>query len=304
MSVLLEQEEEILAAIERAQKIAENAIEVTEAEIRRLYREAQKKIRAALAAGEGSEEAATIALRRVEDAIAELAANVEAVIDRELRTRLAAVLTDLERVGATIYAVAVPGAETMLGIQYGQVYTDALRILLAGIDGVSISQRIWDIHAVTLNELRAIIARGMAESGYAGEAYKAIKAFLLLPDVDMRKREWKQFFLDHPPGAGRYRSAYKNVQRILRTEMMRAIRIAQSEWARGMSWVGGVQWNRSDAGLPCETCDAFANQDLFGLGPGVYPPGQVPDSAHPNCMCYLTFLTKEEVLNWQGAPTI
>jgi hypothetical protein len=34
-------------------------------------------------------------------------------------------------------------------------------------------------------------------------------------------------------------------------------------------------------------CDVLAHQDLHGLGPGGYPPGEVPETPHPSCLCSL-----------------
>ncbi len=75
---------------------------------------------------------------------------------------------------------------------------------------------------------------------------------------------------------------------IARTEANNAYLAAHIERAKETPWVRGVKWNLSSSHrIACE-CEALASQDLYGLGPGVYPPDRVPARPHPNCYCYLT----------------
>ena len=127
------------------------------------------------------------------------------------------------------------------------------------------------------------------------EFYQHAKTFLLLPNVDMRTRAWREFFEKHPPGRGVYRSAYKNVQRVLRTEANRAYRAGIQAYAGRVTWAGGIKWNLSAAHKDRDICDWLASADN-GLGAGVYEVGNAPDSGHPHCLCYLTIIPKPEVL--------
>jgi len=52
--------------------------------------------------------------------------------------------------------------------------------------------------------------------------------------------------------------------------------------------IKGVKWNCLDSEKTCQTCRKYASQDLYGLGPGVYPPDKVPPVAHVGCMCFLS----------------
>jgi hypothetical protein len=36
-----------------------------------------------------------------------------------------------------------------------------------------------------------------------------------------------------------------------------------------------------------DECDLHASANLYGLGPGVYPPGKTPWPAHPNTLSYV-----------------
>lgn len=50
-----------------------------------------------------------------------------------------------------------------------------------------------------------------------------------------------------------------------------------------------IKWNlsKSHTEKDKDICDQYATQDLYGLGPGVYPVDKVPER-HKGCRCYLT----------------
>lgn len=62
-------------------------------------------------------------------------------------------------------------------------------------------------------------------------------------------------------------------------------------------WVVGFKWNvESIPGRVRDICDVYGGQNLYGLGPGVYPFGKEPTCpAHTNCNCYLTEVIDERV---------
>ena len=48
------------------------------------------------------------------------------------------------------------------------------------------------------------------------------------------------------------------------------------------------KWRMSQSHPVTDICDLYAGADLYGMGPGVFPKGKVPElPAHPHCMCYL-----------------
>ena len=182
-----------------------------------------------------------------------------------------------------------------LEAQFGVVNQRVVRNLNISLDGRPLSDRIWDIHSKTLDDMSRLMADNMAAGVSGRQTAQEMKRFLVISDVDMRTKKWREFFKQYPPGRGRYRSAYKNVERVLRTEGMRAVRLANIEYGKSKSWVKGMKWTLSAAHPREDICDEFATQDIYDLGPGIYPPDSTPDSAHPHCFCYLTPVPKDEL---------
>ena len=176
------------------------------------------------------------------------------------------------------------GAKTgMTANTFGRLWHDATNKLLTGIDGVKLSDRVWDTNRVALKDIKKKIALGLVEGKYPSEIANEIRGFLIIPDSDMRTKYWKQFYKDNPPGRGVYKSAAKNLDRLHRTEMGRAYRMGTAEYAENKSWSNGLQWHRVTGYQDCVSgeCDAYEVHDE-GLGEGVFPVNSVPVS-HPNC---------------------
>src|SRR5690606_21214459 len=53
--------------------------------------------------------------------------------------------------------------------------------------------------------------------------------------------------------------------------------------------VKALQWRTNSwrGETTYDVCDELALQDLYGLGPGVYPVGKAPDKPHPFCKCFV-----------------
>jgi len=183
----------------------------------------------------------------------------------------------------------------MTGEVFDKVWHAALRKIEKGYRGISLSQNIWDLHATTYTDIRRMITKGYEDGKYVNEIMKDIRGFLYLPEADMRTTYWKEFYKTNPPGRGRYKSAYKNMNRLLRTEVTRGYREATAEYAKTKAWAKGVKWHRTSGTNECVECDEYESSDLYGLGDGVYPPDAIPVS-HPQCMCYLTIEPNENYI--------
>lgn len=72
---------------------------------------------------------------------------------------------------------------------------------------------------------------------------------------------------------------------IARTETAAAYRDSYERSLDGVDGVIGLRWTLSPAHPRADVCDLYANQDLYGLGPGGYPADEVPATPHPSCLC-------------------
>jgi len=221
-----------------------------------------------------------------------LTKSATSLIGRSTRTAMVDTKASISMFKGALKSGAKIGMKTEV---FDKVWRRALGKMIKGYDGITLSNRIWDLHYTTYKDIRRMIAKGYIDGKYVGEIMKDIRGFLYLPNADMRTRYWKEFYKSHPPGRGRYKSAYKNMDRLIRTDVTRAYREATAEYASKKSWVKGIQWHRSAGQIECDECDAYQENDEYGLGAGVYPPSAVPIS-HPNCQCYITIVAREEAL--------
>lgn len=79
--------------------------------------------------------------------------------------------------------------------------------------------------------------------------------------------------------------ARHQARQIARHETVEAYRDSYRETARESEAVVGFRWRLSPLHPRPDVCDLYANQNLYGLGPGGYPPDRVPATPHPNCLC-------------------
>lgn len=94
-----------------------------------------------------------------------------------------------------------------------------------------------------------------------------------------------------------WEKARYNAERLVRTESARAygqgfnIRMAEDEDAVGFQWLLSPGHNIYDI------CNFYAEADLHGRGPGVYPKDYAPPyPAHQNCLCSLKILYRGEMI--------
>lgn len=80
--------------------------------------------------------------------------------------------------------------------------------------------------------------------------------------------------------------------RIARTETMNAQSETLIQGAIDSPVVAYVQWSLSRRHTePC-ACEPIAELDLYGHGPGLYDPRNVPTRPHPHCLCVLTHVLR------------
>ena len=287
---------------ERTRRQIEAMQDVSLVRMRRLYRDAAKKIAQKVAAHWGD----VSYLKRIYDDLAKdllrLGGKIQDEIEREMARAVNAGLVSSNGQGQLVVPYLRGNQSPIItGASLTRAREAAIRTLQTSVSGIRLSERIWKFHEATLTAMRQVVSEGMLARDFRGTVVQRLKRFLIISDSDMRKKEWIEFFKRHPPGRGVYRSAYKNAERLLRTETMRAYRVSTAEYAKRRAWVHGVRWRLSAAHSRPDICEEFANADYYGLGPGVYPPDATPDSAHPHCMCYLELVPREELTGEMAA---
>ena len=90
-------------------------------------------------------------------------------------------------------------------------------------------------------------------------------------------------------------SALYQAQRVARTELNRAHGTAYMAGAESTPGCVGTRFLLSPRHPEPDICDVHATANLFGLGKGVYPPGQNPWPAHPNTLSYVVAVFEDDV---------
>lgn len=83
---------------------------------------------------------------------------------------------------------------------------------------------------------------------------------------------------------------------IARHETVEAYREQYIRETRDKPGVVGYRWTLSGRHPRPDECDLFANQNAFDMGPGVYPPDEIP-RRHPACICSISAVTDADVAN-------
>lgn len=186
-----------------------------------------------------------------------------------------------------IKAATDPAAPFLLRAQYGDGLPKYIRKHVwqkRWADGFSLSDRIWKQDKILRQNLHSMIEQCVNQGLSAVEFSRAVEQYLLKPGS-----AWTTKITPSKTGRG---SIKYNALRLARTETNNAYRLAHSLGAQNSSIVKGIKWNLSRSHPEEDICDTWATQDLYSLGPGVYPPDKLPPG-HPNCLCYLTDVLKQ-----------
>jgi len=165
------------------------------------------------------------------------------------------------------------------------------------INGLNLSQRVWDYSKQYKVELEQALDVGISEGRSAAELSRDIRKYLREPEKLFRKVRDKDGFLrlsksalKYSPGAGVYRSSYKNAMRLARTEINMAYRTADHLRWQQLDFVVGIEVRRSNRKYDCVVCESLA---------GKYPKDFKFTGWHPQCRCYAIpiMATEKELLD-------
>lgn len=132
---------------------------------------------------------------------------------------------------------------------------------------IPLSEQVWKTSTLVNGQLDRIINSALARGSSAKEIADAVRAFVN----------------PNTPGGVRYAAS-----RLGRTELNNAFHASQTQAAIDNPWVLSCQWHNSESHPEPDECDELADEDRHGLGPGMFPPEEVPAKPHPQCLCYMT----------------
>ena len=156
------------------------------------------------------------------------------------------------------------------------------------INGLNLSQKIWNQSKDYLDELEAALSVGMEKGTSAVTLSKRISKYL--KDFDTLKKDYGEKYgkathiLDCE-----YRSA-----RLARTETNMAYRTADNARWQQLDFVVGYEIKRSGTKYECPVCESLT---------GKYPKDFLFTGWHPNCRCYMVSILNTEEEFWNDAET-
>lgn len=211
--------------------------------------------------------------------------------------------------GILDYLAKRAGIKSLAGIkdeEFGRYLNNHDSALLAfqqrRIGGMTLSEKVWNL--ANQNKIESELARSIANGTSADTIAESMQEFLNEPGKLFRRvrDEFGTLQLSknaraYSPGAGVYRSSFKNAQRLARTEINMAYRNAEQESYREDRYCVGIEIHRSNAPYNCPVCEALK---------GKYPKDFKWSGWHPNCRCFMTpiLVSDDEFIEMLGDESI
>lgn len=216
-------------------------------------------------------------------------------IKRSVESGSLSVATSISELREAATNALLKEAQLSFVVDFASVPRGVLDAIAKRVDaeGLKVSANIWGKAQADLvfQDVAAGIARGQS----ATEIGRGVRQFVLGSDA---LTESELADLRTVRGVERRllgTSIKAKAQRLARSE------IANSAWEAGLQSaeqspiVKGIKWNLSSRHSIWDVCDILSTQDLYGLGPGVYPAigGKLPPRPHPNDLCFLTDVLRD-----------
>jgi hypothetical protein len=167
--------------------------------------------------------------------------------------------------------------------------------------GLNLSDRVWNYTDQFKTEIEIGLDLGIRNGLSAPEMARDLKKYLKEPDRLFRRvrDEHGQLQLSrnakaYNPGAGRYRSSYKNAMRLARTENNMAYRTSDHERWQQLDFVVGIEIRLSNN----HTVNGVPLTDICDQLQGKYPKDFKFTGWHPQCRCHAISIlkTQEEMM--------
>ena len=168
--------------------------------------------------------------------------------------------------------------------------------------GLNLSDRVWNYSTIFKNEIELALDIGIRSGMSAATMTRSLRQYLKNPDKLFRRvrDEHGELKLSkaakaYNPGAGVYRSSYKNARRLAATETNMAYRTADFERWQQLDFVVGIEIKLSNNHT---TLDSKGNRvplvDICDDLAGRYPKDFKFVGWHPHCRCFAVTILKTQ----------
>lgn len=159
--------------------------------------------------------------------------------------------------------------------------------------GFSLSERVWNLAGNAKKEIEIILQNGIKEGKSADEIQKSLQGYLNEPDKLFRRvknkqtgnLEWSKAAQKYHPGQGVYRSAYKNLMRLARTEIKAANCEAVWQSMQTNPLITGYRVVLSNNHTTLSNGKKIPLKDICDDLQGAYPKSFKFRGWHPQCRC-------------------
>lgn len=235
-----------------------------------------------------------MAKMRMEQMVSQLNANIQQTIENgiSLEWQLSNTKNDeLVRTALGDYLASMPEERRS---RYLNNHEEARQAFLQRrVNGMSLSERVWDLSAGYKEELEMGISVALQEGTSAATLSRKLCQYLKKPEALYRRVRGQYGELElskharaYHPGQGIYRSAYKNAIRLAGTEINIAYRTSDYDRWQAMDFVVGIEVEPSNTN--------HKDYDICNTLAGRYPKGFKFTGWHPNCRCHATPILKTE----------
>jgi hypothetical protein len=297
------------AAIRRASQQARNAMQQLDAkaeeDLTQIYSEAADQVRAAIAqAGSNAAQVKLDQLRglleRIDQVLDLLGKRRDALLGGALQQAAELGVRPLTAAGISATGRQVPppldGAQALRLVDEAVQFVRAFR----AADGLVLSDRLWRVDRGAREAVHRTVEQAVVQGWNAD---KAAQDFMLrgqaVPPATAQAQQAAAVAnvmrgADHLVDANT--GALANTLRVVRTEVNRAHGEAYMSGAGQSDAVLGFRFLLSPRHPRPDICDLLARQNLYGLGPGVYPDRKsTPWPAHPNTLSFVVAVFVDEV---------
>lgn len=167
------------------------------------------------------------------------------------------------------------------------------------VNGMNLSKRVWRLVGNAQRDMEQAIEVALSDGTPADELSRKVRQLLQEPNRLFRRRKGAdgKFRLSkaaaaYHPGAGVYRSSYKNAMRLARTEVNMAYQTADNaRWEKSW-WVKGIRIQLSNNHTIADSTGKLVPLfDICDMLAGDYPADFKFIGWHPQCRCFATAIT-------------